>query len=101
MKVRFVAAAKAGLDAILRYYEKQPPGLGADFLDEVTSAVNQIAEFPDAWQLLEPEIRRYRINRFPYGIVYTQRGNHTRCARRRTFAPKTEALAREQVSAKD
>ena len=76
MKVRFVAAAKAGLDAILRYYEKQPPGLGADFLDEVTSAVNQIAEFPDAWQLLEPEIRRYRINRFPYGIVHTQRGNH-------------------------
>jgi hypothetical protein len=47
--IRFVETAEAELDAALRYYEGEP-GLGAEFLTEVISVVNRIAEFPEAWQ---------------------------------------------------
>ena len=51
--IRFVEAAEAELDAALGHYESESPGLGAEFLVEVISVVNRIAEFPDACQELE------------------------------------------------
>lgn len=73
MTIRFVETAEAELDAALRYYERESPGLGADFLTELISAVNRIAEFPEAWQELEIGVRRCRLIRFPYGIVYSRK----------------------------
>jgi len=72
--VRFVGAAEAELDAALGYYDSESPELGAEFLAEVISVVNRIAEFPGAWQELETGVRRCRLNRFPYGIVYSLSG---------------------------
>jgi hypothetical protein len=51
--IRLVVAAEAELDAALGHYESESPGLGAEFLVEVISVVNRIAEFPDACQELE------------------------------------------------
>ena len=65
MTIRFVEAAEAELGAALGHYERESPGLGAEFLVEVTSVVNRLAEFPDAWQELESGVRRCRLNRFP------------------------------------
>jgi hypothetical protein len=39
------------------------------------SAVNRVAEFPGAWQLLGVGVRRCRLNRFPYGLVYSHIGD--------------------------
>jgi plasmid stabilization system protein ParE len=72
--IRFVETAEAELDAALRYYEGESPGLGAEFLTEVISVVNRIAEFPEAWQEVESGIRRCRLSRFPYGIIYSREG---------------------------
>jgi hypothetical protein len=47
-------------------------GLGTEFAIEVRAALARIEEFPDAWQLLARRVRRYRLSRFPYGLVYTQ-----------------------------
>ena len=37
---------------------------------EMRQGLALIAEFPDAWHRLGPRVRRYRLKRFPYGIVY-------------------------------
>jgi toxin ParE2 len=73
--IKFVGAAEAELDEALAYYEHESAGLGAEFLAEVISVVNRIAEFPGAWQELETGVRRCRLNRFPCGIVYSRSGN--------------------------
>ena len=48
MTIRFVELAEAELDEAIRYYENESSGLGAEFLAEVISAMNRIAEFPKA-----------------------------------------------------
>ncbi len=72
MTIRFVELAEVELDEAIHYYEGESTGLGAEFLDEVISALNRIAEFPEAWQQLEFGVRRSRLNRFPYGLVYSR-----------------------------
>ena len=37
---------------------------------EVSETIQRIIRWPEAWQLLDAEIRRCRTHRFPYGIVY-------------------------------
>jgi toxin ParE2 len=73
--IRFVETAEAELDLALRFYDRESPGLGAEFLTEIISVMNRIVEFPDAWQELEAGIRRCRLSRFPYGIVYSRKGD--------------------------
>ena len=45
--------------------------MGNAFLIEVLSATDRIARFPEAWHPLEIEIRRCRLSRFQYGLIYT------------------------------
>jgi len=73
--IRFVEIAEAELDDAIQYYERDAPGLGEEFLAEVVLGGNRITEFPDAWQQLEAGLPRCRLNRFPYGLIYTQRGD--------------------------
>lgn len=75
MTIRFVDAAEGELDAAFRHYESQSPGLGADFLTELTVVVKRILEFPDAWRELDTGVRCCRLKRFPYGVVYTLHSN--------------------------
>lgn len=42
MKIRLVAAAKADMTRIWAYYEKQRPGLGNDFLDDLAAAMQLV-----------------------------------------------------------
>ncbi len=48
MTIRFVELAEVELDEAIHYYEGESTGLGAEFLDEVISALNRIAEFPES-----------------------------------------------------
>jgi len=68
--VRFLAEAEAELDDAVAYYEAQLAGLGSDFAAEVQAGIARIKEYPEAWQLLGRRVRRYRLNRFPYGLLY-------------------------------
>jgi len=70
MKVEFVSLAKQELAKAALYYEKQVPGLGSDFLDEVEATRNKIKKNPKAWALVSKELRRCRLRRFPYGLIY-------------------------------
>ena len=70
MKVRFLQVAEIELDEAIRWYEAQARRLGDVFLIEVLSAADRIARYPDAWQPLDEGVRRCRLSRFPYGLVY-------------------------------
>jgi len=72
MKYAFHPEARAEFVAAIDGYEDREPGLGSDFAIEVHSTVDNILNFPHAWPVLEDDIRRCLIRRFPYGIIYSQ-----------------------------
>ena len=53
------------------YYEGCEKGLGADFMIEVYSAIQNVMDYPAAWTILDGDVRRYLINRFPFAVVYS------------------------------
>jgi len=55
----------------IEYYEQCELGLGCDFSVEVYSAVQIILKHPTAWPVIEDDVRRFLINRFPFGILYS------------------------------
>jgi toxin ParE1/3/4 len=58
------------LEAIT-YYEDREEGLGYDFSIEVLAAIRNIVTYPTAWPVIEEDIRRCLVNRFPYGVLYS------------------------------
>jgi len=72
MKYSFHPEAEAEFIAAIDYYESREPGLGSDFAIEVHSAIGNILSFPRAWPVLEDDMRRCLIHRFPYGVIYSQ-----------------------------
>ena len=73
MTASFVAAAKEELEDAIGYYDLQSPGLGFEFAQEIHEGLTRITEFPNSWQLIGQRVRRYRLRRFAYGIVYVSR----------------------------
>ncbi len=62
----FLGAAEDEVLAAARYYETHAPGLGRDFLGEVQSTVDHIAEYPRSGTVLGSDIRRRLVRRFPF-----------------------------------
>ncbi|ATG91970.1 type II toxin-antitoxin system RelE/ParE family toxin [Methylomonas koyamae] len=70
MKVEFLAAAETELDQAYQWYEQQQSGLGKQFLSEFDAAIRRITAFPTSYVLIDTDIRRCLIKRFPYGVLY-------------------------------
>ena len=71
MTHRFNAEALAEFISAGRYYNQQVSGLGDDFIDEVESGIRTILSNLTVWKILEDDVRRFLVLRFPYGIYYT------------------------------
>jgi plasmid stabilization system protein ParE len=52
------------------FYESRVTGLGTSFLNEVERTVALIQQYPDAGAVLRHDLRRVRVDHFPYSIVY-------------------------------
>ena len=39
---------------------------------EAVAAIDRIRRFPEAWHPMGNEIRRCRLRRFPYGLIYSK-----------------------------
>lgn len=72
MSIRLLEPAQTELDEAIAWYAGQAPGLGDAFLIETLKALQLINRFPQAWHPLTPRIRRCRLRRFPYSVIYTQ-----------------------------
>lgn len=72
-RIIFLDAAVEELEAAVDYYNLQSEGLGFEFALEIKRTLKRISDYPSAWHILSPNTRRCRTNRFPYGVVYSQR----------------------------
>ncbi|HSW54742.1 MAG TPA: type II toxin-antitoxin system RelE/ParE family toxin [Ignavibacteriaceae bacterium] len=54
------------------FYEDKESGLGRDFALEINSTVERILTYPDAWPVVEEDIRRSLVKRFPFGVLYSK-----------------------------
>ncbi len=70
MKIEFLEAAEIELDEAFKWYEAQQKNLGMQFLTEFDAAIRRISAYPKLYALLENEVRRCLIKRFPYGVLY-------------------------------
>lgn len=72
MSFRFHPEAERELLEAVEYYEGVEPGLGYDLSVEVYSAVQRAVAYPRAWPVLDDEVRRALVRRFPYGVLYSE-----------------------------
>jgi plasmid stabilization system protein ParE len=75
MSVRLLESAQAELDDAIAWYASQAPGLGDAFLIETLKTLKLIEQYPKAWHPLTQQVRRCRLRRFPYSVIYAQEGS--------------------------
>jgi plasmid stabilization system protein ParE len=78
MQLTYHPEAELELREAARGYEDQVAGLGERFLREFDAAVQEIRAAPTRWRIVEDDLRRYMIRRFPYGIYYRVEGDSIR-----------------------
>jgi hypothetical protein len=74
-RATFHPEAEAEMIASARWYEERSSGLGQQFLTEVESALQRVAATPEAWAIVEGDIRQHLLHRFPFGILYRDKHN--------------------------
>jgi plasmid stabilization system protein ParE len=72
MNVRLHPEAERELDEAVEYYEDIEAGLGYDLSVEVYAAIQRAVAYPRTWPILDGEIRRALVRRFPYGVLYSE-----------------------------
>lgn len=70
MRVTYHPDARTELREAAWYYEERSPGLGVRFLDAYDEAIAEILQRPRMWPVIEDDVRRHVVSRFPYGIYY-------------------------------
>ena len=64
-------AVEADVEAAFNWYEREEPGLGFEFLDELRAAYQIILDRPLGYQDLRLGIRRALTRRFPYAVYFS------------------------------
>ena len=76
MSYRLTIEAREDVAGAAAYYESQRDGLGLEFAIEVGIGIAHVLMAPSRWPEVEPGVRKYRIDRFPYGIFYRVAAQH-------------------------
>lgn len=71
MTVVFHEMVQSEFDAAVAHYSKIDARLGLSFVEQV----ERIVETPRAWPLIGAGLWRYRLPRFPFGLVYRLHAN--------------------------
>ena len=53
-----------------QFYASRISGLEVEYLDAVDQAVAAILESPERWRIIDADVRRYLMARFPFAIYY-------------------------------
>lgn len=72
MNLAFHPEAVAEFNEAIDYYDEIESSLGYDFAFEVYSTIQRLVLLPKAWPVIEGEIRRSLVRRFPYGVLYSE-----------------------------
>jgi toxin ParE1/3/4 len=63
-------AAEDDIEAAYLWYEGRQAYLGDEFLLAIRSALIQVSQYPEAHPIVDSDVRRVVVPRFPYGIFY-------------------------------
>lgn len=72
-QVVFRKQARLEFDEAGNWYEKERPGLGMEFLDEIQLLLQRIASTPEQFPMLYRDVRKAVTGRFPYCIYFRER----------------------------
>ena len=78
MRLIYHPDAEAELLEAVRWYAGKDKKLANRFLREFDAAINLIQASPDRSRLVEHDVRRFLMRRFPYGIYYRYEGDELR-----------------------
>lgn len=78
MQVVYHPEAEAELLEAVGFYEERLEGLGDRFLNEVDQRISEVLDAPNRWRVVEADVRRVILRRFPYGIYYRVAGEELR-----------------------
>lgn len=76
MTIRWQAEAVEEVDAIAAFYQGIQPGLEQRFLEVMEDALRRIGRRLQMYQTIEKDIRRCKLPRFPYGIIFRVKPEH-------------------------
>jgi plasmid stabilization system protein ParE len=76
MRLVYHPHARSELIEAAQYYESRVDRLGVRFLEDADRAIARIVESPARWKVIESEVRRYLMPRFPYAIYYRAYSDH-------------------------
>ncbi len=71
MNILFDALAEKEFNEAIEYYDIQMEGLGKQLKDEIRQALRILQRFPESGPVERGVIRRIKVQKFPYKILYT------------------------------
>lgn len=75
MNFSFHPEAEEEFTAAVAYYQQCEPALGLDFSRAVYASIQNALRYPGMWPVLEGDVRRCLVHRFPYGVLYSIEGD--------------------------
>ena len=73
LELRVHPEARREFNDAVDYYERESPGLGLLFTNEVGAGFARIREYPDASPPVAPRTRTLVLAKFPYSLIYESR----------------------------
>ncbi len=70
MNLEIIPQAQRDIAEAARYYRAQRPGLEDEFPREIEEAIAKVHENPLMFEQVRSGIRRFLLDRFPYGVYY-------------------------------
>jgi plasmid stabilization system protein ParE len=74
-RFRFHRGAITDVSEARDWYAEQREDLASDFLAALDHAITAISDAPRRWPQYVARTRRYLLQRFPYSVVYIDRGD--------------------------
>ena len=82
MRLELHPEARAELRSAALWYDERRPGLGDEFISEVSASLDRVRDAPEAYpawpgaRAESPLIRKATIQRFPYAIAFEEHEQH-------------------------
>ncbi len=76
MKFRFHPTALEEYQESALYYVSISPLVARRFVDEVEASIRKMRKHPKAFTVIEDDIRRCLVKRFPFRLYFTLKADH-------------------------
>jgi toxin ParE1/3/4 len=70
VRVRYLPPARDEFLAALEFYEREAPGLGAEFDEELSDLERRLVEHPNSGAPFRHGLRRALLSSFPFAVIY-------------------------------